>query len=49
MAWPAYNSSLNPVENVLGLLSRKVYQGNKQFDTLDQLQDKLSQKHYLNV
>ncbi len=37
MEWPARSPDFNPVENLFGRIVRKVYEGNKQFDTINQL------------
>jgi len=37
MEWPSRSPDLNPVENLFGLLARKVYEGNKQYHTINQL------------
>jgi hypothetical protein len=34
MEWPAYSPDLNPIENVWGVLARKVYANGKQFDNV---------------
>ena len=39
MDWPSLSPSLNPIENLWGLLVRKVYKNGKQFQTKDQLKD----------
>lgn len=35
--WPPYSPDLNIIENVWGWLSRKVYEGGKQYETKDEL------------
>lgn len=38
MDWPALSPDLNPIENIWGLMARRVYAGNRQFSTLDELE-----------
>lgn len=38
MKWPAYSPDLNPMENLWGILSRKVYANGKQFNDIETLQ-----------
>ena len=35
LSWPALSPDLNPIENVWGILSRKVYEGGRQFDDVN--------------
>ena len=37
MEWPARSPDLNPIENLWGILARKVYQGGKQYNTINEL------------
>lgn len=37
MPWPPYSPDLNPIENMWGILARRVYAGAKQFDTIEEL------------
>lgn len=37
MNWPAYSPDLNPIENLWGVLCRRVYSDGRQFHTLDDL------------
>jgi transposase len=39
--WPPYSPDLNPIENVFGLLAKAVYAGNRQFDTVQQLTERI--------
>lgn len=38
MSWPPYSPDLNPIENIWGILARRVYAGGKQFNTIAELQ-----------
>jgi transposase len=35
--WPARSPDLNPIENLWGILSRRVYEGGRQYDSVDDL------------
>ena len=35
--WPAHSPDLNPIENVWGLLARRVYANGRVFSTIDEL------------
>ena len=37
MKWPSLSPDLNPIENLWGILSRKVYQNGRQFSSVEQL------------
>ncbi|CAF1272738.1 unnamed protein product [Rotaria magnacalcarata] len=37
LPWPSLSPALNPIENLCGILARKVYAGGKQFRTKEQL------------
>lgn len=37
MSWPSRSPDLNPVENLLAVLSAKLYENARQFDTIDDL------------
>ena len=39
MEWPAYSPDLNPIENIWGVLARKVYKSGRQFETVSSLVD----------
>lgn len=38
MAWPPYSPDLNPIENLWGILARRVYAEGKQFQSIQELQ-----------
>ena len=37
LEWPAKSPNLNPIENLWGIMTRRVYAGNKQYSTKDEL------------
>lgn len=41
LPWPAHSPDLNPIENLWGLLARKVYAGGRQFSTVQALKDQI--------
>lgn len=36
-SWPARSPDLNPMENVWGIIVRRVYENNRQFETIGEL------------
>uniref|UniRef100_A0A8R1EDZ0 DDE_3 domain-containing protein n=2 Tax=Caenorhabditis japonica TaxID=281687 RepID=A0A8R1EDZ0_CAEJA len=42
--WPANSPDLNPIENVWGLLARAVYRHGKQFQTVGELKDAVTEE-----
>lgn len=43
MEWPAYSPDLNPIENLWGILVRKVYANGKQYQSIDALKAAIKQ------
>ncbi|CAD6196522.1 unnamed protein product [Caenorhabditis auriculariae] len=41
LEWPAVSPDLNPIENLWGLLARRVYRNGRQFNTIQDLKDAL--------
>jgi len=39
MDWPAYSPDLNPIENLWGIIARKVYENQRQFKSLESLEE----------
>ena len=37
MKWPSLSLDLNPIENLWGILSRKVYQNGRQFSSVEEI------------
>lgn len=48
MEWPAISPDLNPIENLWGILSARVYANGRQFDTLLQLKTAI-QEEWANI
>lgn len=44
LEWPARSPDLNPIENLWGILSQKVYSNGRQFGTLKELKDAINQE-----
>lgn len=42
MRWPAYSPDLNPIENLWGILSRKVYENGRQFSSIQELRGEVN-------
>ena len=43
LPWPACSPDLNPIENLWGIMVRKVYADNRQFSNVDNLKTAISQ------
>lgn len=46
MDWPALSPDLNPIENVWGILSRRVYANSKQYFSVDELKAAIEREWY---
>lgn len=41
MQWPPYSPDLNPIENIWGVLARRLYAGGRQFNSVDDLKNEI--------
>ena len=48
LEWPPYSPDLNIIENVWGIVSKKVYEGGKSYETCDELWESVS-NHFLAI
>ncbi len=46
MDWPARSPDLNPIENVWGMLARKVYEGGRQNSNTKELKQQIENSWY---
>lgn len=46
--WPPYSPDLNIIENIWGIISKKVYEGGKSYNTCDELWESVS-NHFLSI
>ena len=44
LEWPAYSPDMNPTENIFGILARRVYMNNRQYDDVDQLKSSIEKE-----
>lgn len=44
LPWPACSPDLNPIENLWGILVRRVYANNKQYDSVEALKNAISEE-----
>ena len=44
MVWPARSPDLNPIENLWGILLRRVYRDGRQFDTVEELRETIREE-----
>ena len=48
LEWPPYSPDLNIIENIWGIVSNKVYEGGKSYQTCDELWESVS-SHFLSL
>ncbi len=44
LTWPARSPDLNPIENVWGILARRIYKNGRQFETVAALKDAIREE-----
>jgi len=44
MKWPPYSPDLNPIENLWGIISNKIYDNERQFKSTEELKDAVIQE-----
>lgn len=48
LEWPACSPDVNPMENLWGILSQRIYSGNRQYETIDSLKAAI-QNEWVNI